>query len=225
MHTRCVTRQLATAFFSGMVMIAATHAAGAASTSTSMDKVDTTFMQDASTEGMQAIDMGKLALAQSSDAKVKALAQQLVDDHTKADDQLKTLAASKQVTLSTTPSGDAQKEEKNLQTKRGDAFDQAWLKEMVKDHQKTIKTFTQENKSGKDADVRQFAQTTLPVLDDHLKTAKDLAAVYDARDKSMDQTTKSLSNDPMNNNPAITPGVPATPAPAPTPAAKGSQHG
>ena len=218
MHKRHVTPRIATGLVLGVVMLTAVHAAAAVAPS----KADATFMQDASAAGMAEVDMGQLALKQSSDAKVKALAQRLVDDHAKADDQLKALAASKQVTLSTTSSSDVQKEEKDLQAKSGSAFDQAWLKDMVKDHQKALKAFNQEGKKGTDADVRQFAQATLPTLNDHLKTAKDLAAVYDARDKSMDQTTKSFSNDPMNNNPAITPTAPATPVVAP--ATKSGQH-
>lgn len=182
---------------------------------------DSTFLQHAAAGSLAEMQMGQMALGKSSDAKAKQLAQRIIDDATGTNDQLKTLARNKQITLPTAPSPDALKETGKLQTKSGTAFDQAWSKAIVKDHQAAVKLFTQENKQTKDADLHKFTQTTLPVLQAHLKSAQELAAVPDARDKAMDQTTKSLANDPMSNMPAATTPTVAAPAGlAPAPVAK-----
>jgi putative membrane protein len=190
---------------------------GKPSTKSMIDAKDNAFMQHAATDGMAEVLMGQTALNKSSDAQIKQLAQRIVDDHTKANEQLKALAQSKQVTLPTTSAADAQKENQELQMKNGSAFDQAWSKGMVKDHQKAVKMFTQESKQAKDPDVRQFAQTTLPTLSAHLQLAQKLAAIPDARDKAMDQATKSIASDPMNSMPTTAPVAtpPASPAPSP----------
>lgn len=176
-------------------------------------------MQHAAAAGLAEVHLGQMALDKSSDAQVKLLAQRIVDDHTKANDQLKTLGQSKQVMLPAALSSDAQKEAMALQAKNGSAFDQAWSKAMIKDHQAAVKMFTQEGKQTKDADLRQFVQATLPTLNTHMQLAQKLAAVPDARDKAMDQATKSMANDPMSNMPATTTPAatpPASAAPAQT---------
>ncbi len=182
---------------------------------------DSTFLQHAAADGLAEAQMGQMALDKSSDAQVRQLAQRIVDDHSKTSDQLKALARNKQVTLPTTVTSDTQKETRHLQAKNGSAFDQAWAKAMAKDHQAAVKLFTQESTQTKDPDLRQFVQATLPTLHTHLQLAQKLAAVPDARDKAMDQATKSMANDPMNNMPATTGPAVASPAGlAPAPAAK-----
>lgn len=182
---------------------------------------DSTFLQHAAADSLAEVQMGQMALNKSSDAQVRQLAQRIVDDDTKANDQLKVLAQNKQVTLPTAAPSDTQKETGNLQTKNGSAFDQAWSKAVVKNHQAAVKLFTQESKQTKDTDLHQFVQATLPTLQDHLQLAQQLAAVPDARDKAMDQATKSMANDPMSNMPATT--APAVASPTglvPAPATK-----
>lgn len=187
----------------------------------SINAKDSSFLQHAAADGLAEVQMGQMALDRSSNAQVRQLAQHIVDDHTKANDQLKTLARNNQVTLPTTVTSDTQKETGNLQAKSGTAFDQAWSKAMIKDHQAAVKLFTQESTQTKDPDLRQFAQATLPTLHTHLQQAQKLAAVPDARDKAMDQATKSMANDPMSNMPATTaPAVAPPTEPASAPAVK-----
>lgn len=194
-----------------------------------VDAGDSSFMQHAAADGMAEIAMGQMALGKSSNASVKALAQRVVDDHTKANDRLKTLAAGKQVTLPTAPDADAQKESKKLDALSGDAFDKAWSKDMVDAHKKAVKLFTSESKDAKDDDVRKFAAATLPTLQTHLQMATQVASIPDARDKAMDQAMKSMneSESPVAATPAAATPM-ATPAasaakPAATPAA-GKTH-
>jgi putative membrane protein len=170
-------------------------------TKSSINAGDSAFLKHAAVDGLAEVQMGQMALDKSSDAQVKQLAQRIVDDDTRSNEQLKVLAGNKQVTLPTAASSDALKEIGKLQKKNGSAFDQAWSKAIVKDH--------------------QFTHATLPTLQARLKSAQELAAVPDARDKAMDQATKSLANDPMSSMPATTAPTAASPAmPVPAPVAK-----
>jgi putative membrane protein len=176
-------------------------------TKAAVDATDATFMQHAAADGMAEVQMGQMALGKTSNASLKELAQRIVDDHTKANDQLKVLAAGKQVALPAAPDADALKESKKLDALHGGAFDKAWSKAMVDAHKKAVKLFTTEGKDAKDEDVRKFAQTTLPVLQTHLQMATEVAAIPDARDKAMDQAMKSSMSDtssPMTAVPATT---------------------
>jgi putative membrane protein len=221
MTTRHVYQVLGSALLLSLAGTAMAQSVPAADAKSPVNAADTTFMRNAAADGMAEVQMGQMALQQSSDAQVKQLAQRIVDDHTKAGAQLKALADSKQVTLPTVPGADAQKEGKSLQMKKSSAFDQAWSKAMVNDHQKAVKMFTQEGKQAKDADVRQFALNTLPTLNAHLQMAQKLAAVPDARDKAMDQATKSMATNPMDDAPPVIPPATTPPANAPsTPAIK-----
>ena len=160
----------------------------------SLSAADTVFIENAAKGGMVEVQMGNMALDKSTDDKVKALAQRIVDDHTKANTALKTLADSKKVSFPSDPGKDGQKENDKLAAMKPVGFDQAWSKAMVKDHQDAIKLFTAEGKDTKDTDIQQFVKVNLPTLKSHLETAQQLAAVPDARDQAMDQASKSMTS-------------------------------
>ena len=177
---------------------------------------DTVFIQNAATDGMAEVRMGKMALSKSSNKKVKALAQQIVDDHTQADGALKALADSKKVGFPSEITKDALKQSDKLDAMKGNAFDEAWSKAMVTDHQSAIKIFAKEAQHTKDTDIQQFVKTTSPTLKSHLDAAQKLAEVPDARDEAMDSATKSM-NSAMDSTPAATSTVVAPAVKAPTP--------
>lgn len=135
---------------------------------------DSMFMTHAAADGMAEIQMGQMALQKSSDPKVKELAQRIVDDHTAANAKLQTLAQQKQVTLPAAPMKDAQDKAATINSMDGTKFDQAWAAAMVEDHRKAVKLFSNESSHTQDADVRNFAQATLPTLKSHLEAAQQL---------------------------------------------------
>ncbi|EIL89442.1 outer membrane protein [Rhodanobacter fulvus Jip2] len=81
-------------------------------------------MQQAASAGVAEVQLGQLALTKSDNDAVKALAQRIVDDHTKANAQLKTIADSEQIALAT-PADAARDEAARLRALDGSAFDQA----------------------------------------------------------------------------------------------------
>lgn len=135
---------------------------------------DAMFMRKAAAANMAEIQAGRIALDKSSNAQVKQLAQRIIDDHTKAGDQLTSIAQRKQVSLPTEPMPMQKQEADHLKSLSGSAFDKAYAQAMVKDHRKAIKLFGMESASGSDPDLKQFASTTLPALKTHLQMAEQL---------------------------------------------------
>lgn len=136
---------------------------------------DKEFMMKAAMGGMSEVEMGRLAASNATDPDVKAFGQRMVDDHSKANDQLKQVAASKGVTLPTEMDGSERREMDKLAKMTGADFDHAYVKMMVKDHKKDVSEFSKEADKGTDADVKSFAGTTLPTLQDHLKSIEDIS--------------------------------------------------
>jgi putative membrane protein len=144
-----------------------THQAGARMAA------DQHFVMEAANGGMAEVELGKLAADKASSDEVKKFGQRMVDDHGKANDELKKLAENKNITLPTAPDAKHKATIDRLSKLSGEAFDRAYMQEMLKDHRKDVSEFRTESKSGKDADVKAWAAKTLPTLEEHLKLAQD----------------------------------------------------
>jgi len=121
---------------------------------------------------MAEVEAGKLAQKHASAASVKAFAEQMVTDHTKANDQLKQVATKTGITLPTAPDRSHAKEAEKLGKMEGAKFDREYMKMMVSDHKKTVSLFEKEAKNGKDPELKNFAATMLPDLQKHLQMAQ-----------------------------------------------------
>ena len=175
---------------SGNAMKSSTNNAMSANAQSSkVSSSDRKFMEKAAQGGMAEVQLGKLATERASAPQVKQFGQRMVDDHGKANDQLKQLASQKGVTLPTTMDKSAQKEHDRLSKMSGAEFDQEYMKHMVSDHKKDVSEFKSEASKAKDADVKQFAQKTLPVLEEHLKLAQSDESV--ARNEARNGTKTS----------------------------------
>jgi putative membrane protein len=135
-----------------------------AASTAALSAKDKAFMKEAAKGGRMEVDMGKMAQKQGKNADVKSFGSRMVTDHTKANNQLKSLAKKKGVSLDDA----APKMEK-----MGDAtFDKDYMAAMVKDHEKDVAEFEKEAKDGSDPDVKAWASKTLPTLKKHLELAK-----------------------------------------------------
>jgi putative membrane protein len=99
----------------------------------------------------------------------------MVTDHTQAGDQLKQLAATKNITLPASLSDDSQKKLDNLSKKTGKDFDKGYTDAMLKDHKDAVDKFQKGSNDLKDADLKNFATQTLPTLQMHLDSIKAIA--------------------------------------------------
>jgi putative membrane protein len=137
---------------------------------------DAAFVEKASAGGLAEVAAGKAATEKGQSDAVKTFGQQMVDDHTKANDELTAIAQPKHLTVSSAPMASDAKALAAMSNLSGTAFDAAFKKKMVADHEKVIALFKKESASGTDADLKAFATKTLPSLQHHLEMAKALPA-------------------------------------------------
>ncbi len=141
---------------------------------------DRDFIMDAASGGMMEVELGKMASTSAASAKVKEFGRMMVTDHTKANTELKSVAAKKNVTVPATPAEKQQNHINDMKAKKGADFDKDYVDMMVDDHKEDISKFEDESKNGKDPDVKAFATKTLPVLQKHLKS---IQAIQDGMKK------------------------------------------
>jgi putative membrane protein len=128
----------------------------------SLSEKDKTFMKKAAKGGMMEVTMGKVAEQNGQSDDVKSFGKRMVTDHSKANDELKSIASNKEFEL---PS----KEHTGKWTS-----DKAYIDMMVKDHEKDLAEFKEEANSGSDPDVKKFADDTSKVIQEHLDLVKEI---------------------------------------------------
>ncbi|MDP4248039.1 MAG: DUF4142 domain-containing protein, partial [Bacteroidota bacterium] len=138
----------------------------------SVSKDDATFVVNVADAGMTEVQLGQLAQQKGTDKEVKDYGAMMEKDHTAAGDKLKAVASSKNITMPAAVSPDMQKAINDLQQKSGKDFDKAYINQMIDDHKKVISMFESESKNGSDADIKAFADSTLPTLRKHLDEAQ-----------------------------------------------------
>ncbi len=141
---------------------------------------DKKFAQTAMAGGLTEIQAAQTALQKSNSDDVKKFAQQMIDDHTKLNDQMKPIAAQLGVTAPTSPMPKDQAMLAKMQALSGDAFDKAYLRAMVKDHSKDDKEFAMEASSGQNPDEKAAASEGDQIVKQHLQMAQDLAKAHNA---------------------------------------------
>jgi putative membrane protein len=142
--------------------------------------MDKTFVKNALQGGMAEVQLGQLALQKSSNDDVKQFAQRMVDDHTKLGDQMKQVARQMSVKIPDAPSGKDKSTMAKLQALNGDAFDKAYIKDMVKDHEKDQKEFKQEAANATNPALKQVATQGEQVISEHLQMVQQIAQKDDA---------------------------------------------
>jgi putative membrane protein len=141
---------------------------------TTLSKSDRRFIRKAAEGNLAEVALGRLAEQNSQDSSVKAFGERMVQDHSQANQQLTTVAQNLNVTLPTSPSSSDQKVMDKLSGLSGPAFDKAFARDMVRGHRMDVRAFEHEAKHGRDPDVKQFAESTLPTIREHLAMAEKL---------------------------------------------------
>lgn len=136
---------------------------------------DRTFVMKAAQGGMAEVNLGNLAKQNGGSDSVKQFGSRIVTDHSQANDELRQLAQQKKITLPRDVSSKDKRMTKMLGSKQGADFDKAYIHDMVKDHQTDVAEFRNEAENGKDPDIKAWAQKTLPILEQHLAAAKEVA--------------------------------------------------
>jgi putative membrane protein len=141
------------------------------------DSESTDFLVDAFNGGMTEVQLGDLAQRKAVDGSVKSFGTMMVNDHTSANNQIKSLALERNVSLPASIGDENKKLVDDLSNKSGKEFDIAYINAMIDDHEKDIKEFEKASNNVKDLDVKNFVDNTLPVLRRHLDSAKAIKKV------------------------------------------------
>lgn len=133
---------------------------------------DNEFVVKAASGGLMEVQLGEMAAKQATTTAVKEFARMIVKDHSQVNDELKSLAASKNISIPTTPGEDHMEHINKMREKTGTDFDKDYISLMVDDHKGDVFDFEKAAQNAKDPDVRAFASKYVPTLKSHLERAK-----------------------------------------------------
>lgn len=149
------------------------------------------FINAAQQSNMAEIELGRLAESQAQSQDVRGFAKGMVNDHGKAQEQLAGIAQKESMTLSGKLDEAHQKQAERLKSLKGAQFDQAYMANMVTNHQKDVQTYQQAQNSITDPNLKTYIDQTLPILQNHLQMAQKLhqpeAAAADKSGQSRQQ--------------------------------------
>lgn len=152
----------------------ATSAKTDAGSTRMMKSPDALFALKAAQGGTAEVRLGELASQKGTNPDVRAFGQMMVDDHTKANENLKSIVGRQSMTLPESLNAKDQALYAKLRNESGAKFDHDYVRAMVKDHQQDVKEFTKESGRGSDSQIKNFAAETLPVLQKHLEKIQSI---------------------------------------------------
>lgn len=145
-----------------------------------LDAVDREFMRQAAHNGLAEVEASELAQRKATRGDVKAFAGKMIDDHTKANEELQRLAASKNLALPVQPSMPQRSAMNTLRSVEGEDFDRAYAEHFgLRAHEAAIRLFENAAAKARNAQVRAYARAQLPALKEHLSMAKALRAALE----------------------------------------------
>jgi putative membrane protein len=137
---------------------------------------DYKFLSEAARGGMMEVRLGEVAKQKATSQSVRDFAQRMITDHSKANDELRQLAASKGAVIPSEMSHHENATIERFDKLSGREFDKEYAEHMVKDHKKDVKEFEEASRDATDPDLKAFAQKTLGTLREHLRMAMDTEA-------------------------------------------------
>jgi putative membrane protein len=152
-----------------------TVAAAKAQVNPTLSTTDATFMTAAARGGLAEVQMGQLAQRNGRSEAVRRFGRQMVEHHGRSNQEMLALAQQKQITPPSTMGAEHQRIHDDLSKLRGGAFDRAYARAMVQDHQEDLRLYQEEAANGTDHDVKAFAARHVPLLQEHLRMAQRLA--------------------------------------------------
>jgi|SRR5215472_5532767 len=133
---------------------------------------DQKFLHKAAEGGIAQVEFGKLAEQNAQSQDVKDFGKRMVDDHSRANDELQQIAAQQGATLPSGLSSSDNTTKEHLSKMKGDSFDKAYMRHMVVDHETDVSGFKQEARGGSDPQLKDWATKTLPTLEQNLQLAQ-----------------------------------------------------
>lgn len=142
------------------------------STTINVNSAATNFAMTAAKGGMMEVDLGRWAKDHAVNARVKEFGAMMVADHSKANDDLKSVAAAKGMSLPATVDADQKKHMDDMMAMKGADFDKHYVDMMINDHDQDVAEFEKAANGSADGEIKAFAARTLPVLKKHQAAIK-----------------------------------------------------
>lgn len=167
----------------GAILAAPLGASGQAQPSTTaLDKSDQQIVVAMAQANMAEVEAGKIALANGHSADVKAFAQRMVDDHTKALGEVSALAQAKGIPMPKEVDAKHKALAEKLSKLKGQEFDRTYMAQAgVNDHKQVQAMLKKDAASAKDPQVKALAAKLLPTVEQHLHAAVDKHAAHKAK--------------------------------------------
>lgn len=137
---------------------------------------DVDFVMNVARAGMHEVNAGRIAVERATDARVRQFAQRMIQDHGRSSQELSSIAQSNNLGLPVQVGAHAAEMEKKLSGLSGAEFDREYMKAMVDDHRKAVEMMRSAEATSTSAEIKDFASRTLPVIEDHLRTAQKIAS-------------------------------------------------
>ena len=157
-------------FLGGQIVTAADSGTKSAKTEVGSD--DQEFVREAASGGMLEVELGKLASQRAANAQVKEFGSRMQKDHSKANDELKKIAAKKNIKIPAELEAKHKSSVNKISKLKGEEFDREYMSAMVDDHKEDVEKFQRQADKGKDPELKKFAQDQVPILKKHLELAE-----------------------------------------------------
>ena len=142
---------------------------------TTLSSSDRKFIKEAAQGDLAEVQLGQLASQRGASDAVKQFGQRMVQDHTQTINQLQQLAIQKGITLPKNMAKVDQKLRQQLSKLSGASFDRAYINHMVEDHTEDVSSYQRQAQQGQDSNLKAYAAQTVPILQEHLQLARDIA--------------------------------------------------
>ena len=133
------------------------------------------FLKQAAEINLGEVQLGKLAEQKGNNPAIRDFGKRMVEDHTKAEDNLRQIAQQQGVTLPSNPGQHVTSLQQQLSGATGAQFDQIYIEHMLSGHKGAIDAFENEIEHGSNPAIKGYAESTLPVIQDHIRIAEDVA--------------------------------------------------
>ena len=152
-----------------------------------LSEQDREFLVKAAQGGMLEVEAARLAQERAKSAEVKEFARTLLKDHQAANQKLQRIATDKGIALPKELDAKHKEELKKLSDAEGEDFDRQFIQHMVlKDHKKHVSMFEKQARDGKDAQLKSFAEQTVPTLRKHLSMAQKISGGEESAEAARD---------------------------------------
>lgn len=135
---------------------------------------DTTFIRQAIRGNALEMRLGRVAQSRTDDSAVEDFARRMVTEHGSMSQQWATLARNSRVTVDTDLGPAEEQTVERLERLSGDAFDRAYIGDMIRYHERDLAAFQQAAATAQSPEVRRLATSGTTTIREHLALARQI---------------------------------------------------